>query len=124
MSIIEKNNMGYDIVSSLDNLYSTYSIYRTIIVCDDNDLNNYKHQLEKNDHTVYTLEEYNDIDYDIIDTRIFIIKDSNFINFVTKYNNYNDNRYFYNMIFFTSQNNKDALTKEYKSIINNDNIII
>lgn len=132
MSIIEKHTMEYDvvdivdIVDTLENLYSNHLIYRTIIVCDDNDLDNYKFQLENNDHNVYVLTEYNKVDnvnYDIIDTRIFIIKETDFINFVKKYKD-NDGRYFYNMVFFTSQKNKETLTKEYRHLINNDNIII
>lgn len=126
MSIIEKHTMEYDIVNTLENLYSNHLIYRTIIVCDDNDLESCKFQLENNDHNVYVLTEYNNVDnvnYDTIDTRIFIIKETNFINFVKKYND-NDGRYFYNMVFFTSQKNKELLTKEYRHLINNDNIII
>jgi hypothetical protein len=129
MSIIEKhkddmvNGSEYDIVSSLNNLYSNHSIYRTIIVCDDNDLDTYKCRLDDNDHAVYVLTEYEAIDYDIIDTRIFIIKETDFINFVERYND-NDGKEFYNMILFTSQKNKEFLTNEYKRLINNDNIII
>jgi hypothetical protein len=129
MSIIEKHTMDYDIVDivdTLENLYSNHLIYRTIIVCDDNDLDNYKCQLENNDHNVYVLTEYNKVDnvnYDTIDTRIFIIKETDFINFVKKYKD-NDGRYFYNMVFFASQKNKEQLTKEYRHLINNDNIII
>jgi hypothetical protein len=79
--------------------------------------------LDDNDHAVYVLTEYEAIDYDIIDTRIFIIKETDFINFVERYND-NDGKEFYNMILFTSQKNKEFLTNEYKRLINNDNIII
>jgi hypothetical protein len=117
------HGMEYDIVSSLNNLYSTHSIYRTIIVCDDDDLDIYKCRLEDNDHNVYVLTEYEAIDYDNIDTRIFIIKESDFITFIERYND-NDGTDFYNMILFISQKNKEVLTNEYKRLINNDNIII
>lgn len=135
MSIItnHKNDMEDDIVNSLESLYSNNLIYRSIIVCDDNDIDIYKCRLEDNDYNVYVLTEYENIDYDIIDTRIFIIKEANFINFFKNYKKHKqshdgrdgcDDRYFYNMIFFTSQKNKEVLTSEYRHLITNDNIII
>lgn len=138
MSIItnHKNDIDDDIVNSLESLYSNNLIYRSIIVCDDDNIDIYKCRLEDKDYNVYVLTEYENIDYDIIDTRIFIIKEANFISFFKNYKKHkqsheihesheiHDDRYFYNMIFFTSQKNKDILTSEYKNLITNDNIII
>jgi hypothetical protein len=126
MSFIDTHNddVKYDIVTRLENLYSKHSIYRTIIVCPDNFLDIYKYQLEKHDHNVYVLDEYEAIDYDTLDTRIFIINEKDFIKFIERHND-NDGNYFYNMILFSSKENKETLTSEYKSIIKSgDNIII
>jgi hypothetical protein len=123
MDISDTYGMEHDIVNGLDYLYSKHLIYRTIIVCEDNELDNYKFQLETHDHSVYVLTKYESIDYDIIDTRIYMISEENFINFIEEYK-LNDDRYFYNAVVFTSQKNKEVLKIKYKGLINNDNIII
>lgn len=142
--IINKVSMMYDIINRLEKLYSDYLVYRTIIVCDNNNIDKYLIILKENNYDSYVLKEYDDaIDYDSLDTRIFLIEKGNFIEFIEKYIE-NKNRvnvdidihrygaYFYNSIIIQFENDNDndiigeteRIKRKYKEISNNYDIII
>lgn len=142
--IVNKVSMMYDIINRLEKLYSDYLIYRTIIVCDNNNIDKYLIILKENNYDSYVLKEYDDaIDYDSLDTRIFLIEKGNFIEFIEKYIE-NKNRvnvdidihrygaYFYNSIIIQFDNDNDndiigeteRIKRKYKEISNNYDIII
>ncbi len=142
--IVNKVSMMYDIINRLEKLYSDYLVYRTIIVCDNNNIDKYLIILKENNYDSYVLKEYDDaIDYDSLDTRIFLIEKGNFIEFIDKYIE-NKNRvnvdidihrygaYFYNSIIiqFDNENDNDIIgeteriKRKYKEISNNYDIII
>ena len=144
--IINKVSMTRDIINRLEKLYSDYLIYRTIIVCDNNNIDKYLIILKENNYDSYVLKEYDDaIDYDSLDTRIFLIEKGNFIEFIEKYIE-NKNRvnvdidihrygaYFYNSIIIQFDNDNDndndiigeteRIKRKYKEISNNYDIII
>lgn len=133
--------MTHDIINRLEKLYSDYLVYRTIIVCDNN-IDKYLIILKENNYDSYVLKEYDDaIDYDSLDTRIFLIEKGNFIEFIEKYIE-NKNRvnvdidihrygaYFYNSIIIQFENDNDIIgeteriKRKYKEISNNYDIII
>jgi len=130
--------MTREIINRLDELYSNYLVYRTIIVCDDNNLGKYVNILKENNYDTYALKEYDAaIDYDSLDIRIFLIEKRDFIKFISEYiDNDNDKVYFYNSIIIQFDNGNDngndcdiigeadRIKREYKKISNNNEIII
>jgi len=130
--------MTLEIINRLDELYSNYLVYRTIIVCDDNNLGKYVNILKENNYDTYALKEYDAaIDYDSLDIRIFLIEKRDFIKFISEYiDNDNDKVYFYNSIIIQFDNGNDngndcdiigeadRIKREYKKISNNNEIII
>ncbi len=61
-----------ELINRLEELYSNNLVYRTIIVCDDNNLDKYNNILNNNNYTAYILKDYdNTIEYDSLDVRIF-----------------------------------------------------
>lgn len=124
--------MTREIINRLDELYSNYLVYRTIIVCDDNSLGKYVNILKENNYDTYALKEYDAaIDYDSLDIRIFLIEKRDFIKFISEYID-NDKVYFYNSIIIQFDNGNDCdiigeadrIKREYKKISNNNEIII
>jgi len=128
--------MTREIINRLDELYSNYLVYRTIIVCDDNSLGKYVNILKENNYDTYALKEYDAaIDYDSLDIRIFLIEKRYFIKFISEYID-NDKVYFYNSIIIQFDNGNDngddcdiigeadRIKREYKKISNNNEIII
>ena len=133
--------MTYEIINRLDELYSSYLVYRTIIVCDDNKDDKYVNILRDNNYDSYVLKEYDTaVDYDSLDVRIFLIEKKHFIKFIK---DYIDNKiraniyihrygaYFYNSIIIQFDNNEydiveetERIKREYKEISNNYDIII
>ena len=137
--------MTREIINRLDELYSNYLVYRTIIVCDDNSLDQYVNILRDNNYDSYVLKEYDAaINYDSLDVRIFLIEKGCFIKFIK---GYIDNKisvnadmdmhryeaYFYNSIIIQFDNDNDdydiigeteRIKREYKEISNNYDIII
>ena len=117
-----------ELINRLEELYSNNLVYRTIIVCDDNNLDN------NNNYTAYILKDYdNTIEYDSLDVRIFLIEKERFIKFINAYI-YNQNLvdeyrgYFYNSIIIQLDNGNigDVLEikKQYLDISSNNNDII
>ena len=132
--------MTHEIINRLDELYSNYLVYRTIIVCDNNNLDKYVNILRENNYDTYALKEYDvAIDYDLLDIRIFLIEKRDFIKFISEYiDNVNvngiDKVYFYNSIIIQFDNDNDndidiigeadRIKREYTKISNNNEIII
>jgi hypothetical protein len=134
--ITNKVLMTHEIINRLDELYSNYLVYRTIIVCDNNNLTKYDNILRGNNYDTYVLKEYDAaIDYDSLDIRIFLIEKRDFIKFISEYID-NDKVYFYNSIIIQFDNGNDngddcdiigeadRIKREYKKISNNNEIII
>ena len=128
--------MTREIINRLDELYSNYLVYRTIIVCDDNNMGKYVNILKENNYDTYALKEYDAaIDYDSLDIRIFLIEKKDFIKFISEYID-NDKVYFYNSIIIQFDNGNDngddcdiigeadRIKREYKKMSNNNEIII
>jgi len=133
--------MTHEIINRLDELYSNYLVYRTIIVCDDNKVDKYVNILRDNNYDSYVLKDYDAaIDYDSLDVRIFLIEKGHFIKFSKEYI---DNRvkanidihryraYFYNSIIIQFDNNEydiigetERIKIEYREISDNYDIII
>jgi hypothetical protein len=122
-----------ELINRLEELYSNNLVYRTIIVCDDNNLDKYNNILNNN-YTAYILKDYdNTIEYDSLDVRIFLIEKERFIKFINAYI-YNQNivdeyrGYFYNSIIIQLDNGNigDVLEikKQYLDISSNNNDII
>lgn len=111
--------MGFDLknqfVEELDNIYKTQLVYRTIVVCND-DIEEYKRLLEKNDFSVYVVEvdAIATINYDTLDYRVILIKHSLFEEFLNNIIS-NNNTDFYTYIAFTYDNEtfKEAIYKKY-----------
>jgi hypothetical protein len=140
--ITNKVLMTHEIINRLDELYSNYLVYRTIIVCDNNNLTKYDNILRGNNYDTYVLKEYDAaIDYDSLDIRIFLIEKRDFIKFISEYiDNVNvngiDKVYFYNSIIIQFDNDNDndndndiigeadRIKREYTKISNNNEIII
>jgi hypothetical protein len=123
-----------ELINRLEELYSNNLVYRTIIVCDDNNLDKYNNILNNNNYTAYILKDYdNTIEYDSLDVRIFLIEKERFIKFINAYI-YNQNLvdeyrgYFYNSIIIQLDNENigDVLEikKQYLDISSNNNDII
>ena len=137
--IVNKVLMKSEIINKLDELYSNYLVYRTIIVCDDSSQDNYVNILKDNNYDNYVLKEYDmTIDYNTLDVRIFLIEKKYFINFIKRYidDKINANidinmTYFYNSIIIHFDNDEydiiketDKIKSEYNEISNNNDIII
>jgi hypothetical protein len=142
--------MTREIINRLEELYSNYLVYRTIIVCDDNSLDKYVNILRENNYDCYVLKDYDAaINYDSLDVRIFLIEKGYFIKFIKGYidNKISANAdtdtetdmhrygaYFYNSIIIQFDNDNDndydiigeteRIKREYKEISNNYDIII
>ena len=133
--------MTHEIINRLDELYSNYLVYRTIIVCDDNKVDKYVNILRDNNYDSYVLKEYDTaVDYDSLDVRIFLIEKGHFIKFSKEYiyNRVKANididryrAYFYNSIIIQFDNNEydiigetERIKIEYKKISDNYDIII
>jgi len=123
-----------ELINRLEELYSNNLVYRTIIVCDDNNLDKYNNILITNNYAAYILKDYdNMIEYDSLDVRIFLIEKERFIKFINAYI-YNQNLvaeyrgYFYNSIIIQLDNGniEDLLEikKQYLDISSNNNDII
>jgi hypothetical protein len=140
--------MTREIINRLEELYSNYLVYRTIIVCDDNSQDKYVNILRENNYDCYVLKDYDAaVNYDSLDVRIFLIEKGHFIKFIK---GYIDNKiranadtdtdtdmhrygaYFYNSIIIQLDNDNDydiigeteRIKREYKEISNNYDIII
>jgi hypothetical protein len=148
--IVNKVLMTREIINRLEELYSNYLVYRTIIVCDDNSLDKYVNILRENNYDCYVLKDYDAaINYDSLDVRIFLIEKGYFIKFIKGYidNKISANAdtdtetdmhrygaYFYNSIIIQFDNDNDndydiigeteRIKREYKEISNNYDIII
>ncbi len=109
-----------DFVDKLNALYNTHLIYRTIVVC-DGDVCEYKRRLEKNEFSVYVVEDAdydNSINYDTLDCRVILIDSKRIESFLKNTMNMNT---FYTFITFTNDNDsaKEAIMKlkQYNGII-------
>lgn len=111
-----------DFVDKLNALYNTHLIYRTIVVC-DGDVCEYKRRLEKNEFSVYVVDDAdadydNSINYDALDCRVILIDSKRIESFLKNTMNINT---FYTFITFTNDNDsaKEALMKQkqYNDII-------
>ena len=144
--IVNKVLMTREIINRLEELYSNYLVYRTIIVCDDNSLDKYVNILRENNYDCYVLKDYDAaVNYDSLDVRIFLIEKGHFIKFIKGYidNKISTNAdtetdmhrygaYFYNSIIIQLDNDNDydiigeteRIKREYKEISNNYDIII
>jgi hypothetical protein len=142
--------MTREIINRLEELYSNYLVYRTIIVCDDNSQDKYVNILRENNYDCYALKDYDAaVNYDSLDVRIFLIEKGHFIKFIKGYidNKISANAdtdidtdtdmhrygaYFYNSIIIQFDNDNDydiigeteRIKREYKEISNNYDIII
>jgi len=144
--------MTREIINRLEELYSNYLVYRTIIVCDDNSQDKYVNILRENNYDCYVLKDYDAaVNYDSLDVRIFLIEKGHFINFIKGYidNKISANAgtdtdtetdmhrygaYFYNSIIIQLDNDNDndydiigeteRIKRDYKEISNNYDIII
>ena len=113
--------MGFDLknqfVEELDNIYKTQLVYRTIVVC-NNDREEYKRLLEKKDFSVYVVDvdAIATINYDALDYRIILIKNTLFEEFLNNIIS-NNNTDFYTYIAFTYDNEtfKEAIYKKYNN---------
>lgn len=126
------NNINmHEILKKLEELYSNNLVYRTIIVCKN--IEDHKNILNTNNYDAYVIDKYENINYDSLDTRIFLIEKDNFIKFIkdSNDNENNENPYdshFYNAVIFDSNgsnnpDDRDDLEKEFKKICNKDIII-
>lgn len=113
----------YEILKKLEELYANNLVYRTIIVCKNTEY--YKYILNTNNYDAYVIDKYENINYDSLDIRIFLIDAANFIKFITDYNNNNNNdMYFYNAVIFNQDDSYDKeIINEYNKITNTDTII-
>jgi hypothetical protein len=110
-------------VEELDDIYKTHLIYRTIVVCSNDDIDEYKVLLENKEFSVYVVDTIKNINYDALDHRILLIKCDlieEFLNDIIE-NNISD---FYTYIAFTydNVNIKEMISKKYHNnydIINN-----
>lgn len=117
------NNINmYEILKKLEELYSNNLVYRTIIVCKN--IEDSKNILNTNNYNAYVIDKYENINYDSLDTRIFLIEKDNFIKFINdSIDNENPyNSHFYNAVIFESNGSND-IEKEFKKICNKDIII-
>ena len=113
--------MNFDLknqfVEELDNIYKTQLVYRTIVVC-NNDIEEYKRLLEKKDFSVYVVDvdAIATINYDALDYRVILIKNTLFEEFLNNIIS-NNNTDFYTYIAFTYDNEtfKEAIYKKYNN---------
>jgi len=103
-------------IINLENIYGLHSIYRTIIVCKDN-IDFYEELLDKKNYSVYKIYNFEDIDYDSLDKRVFLINEDFFINFIKEIN-IKYKKMFYNLVTFTPYCDKNNIIKEYKDLVN------
>jgi len=118
MNIISDLSVCQEFLHSIETIYSTHSIYRTIIICNEN-IDLYVDFFKEKDYSVRIIDKYECINYDLIDKRIFIIKEDIFIRFIKDVNNNDTYKdiIFYNLIAFTKECNKEGLLLEYKKIV-------
>jgi hypothetical protein len=109
-------DLKFMFVEELDNIYKTNLIYRTIVVCNDDDVLEYKNILETKDFSVYLVDtpSNNHINYDDLDSRIILINSNKleeFLNNIISNKTYS----FYTHIIFTpdTENMKDLVCKKY-----------
>lgn len=121
-------------VEELDDIYKTHLIYRTIVVCSNDDIDEYKVLLEDKEFSVYVVDKISAvINYDALDCRILLIK-SDFVeeffnDIISNSNNgtgtgTGNGNNFYTYIVFTHDNSniKERISKKYYNnydIINN-----
>ena len=112
-----KFDLKNQFVEELDNIYKTQLVYRTIVVC-NNDIEEYKRLLEKKDFSVYVLDvdAIATINYDALDYRVILIKNTLFEEFLNNIIS-NNNTDFYTYIAFTYDNEtfKEAIYKKYNN---------
>lgn len=112
-----KFDLKNQFVEELDNIYKTQLVYRTIVVC-NNDIEEYKRLLEKKDFSVYVVDvdAIATINYDALDYRIILIKNTLFEEFLNNIIS-NNNTDFYTYIAFTYDNEtfKEAIYKKYNN---------
>jgi len=111
----------HEILKKLEELYCNNLVYRTIIVCDNTE--NCKAILNTNNYDAMVIDRFENINYDSLDIRIFLIDKGDFIAFIKESND----QYFYNAVIL----NTDTLyaydiesIEEIKKISNKDIIII
>ena len=112
----------YEILKKIKELYENNLIYRTILI--SNSVEICKEILNTNNYDVYVINKYDNINYDSLDTRLFLIDKNNFAQFINDYNDNNKNPYkptFYNAVIY--DNNDDTYYKELRNICNRDIII-
>jgi len=109
-------DLKFMFVEELDNIYKTNLIYRTIVVCNDDDVLEYKNILETKDFSVYLVDTPSNthINYDDLDSRIILINSNlleEFLNNIISNKTYS----FYTHIIFTpdTENMKDFVCKKY-----------
>lgn len=119
------NNINmHEILNKLEELYSNNLVYRTIIVCKN--IEHHRNILNTNNYDTYVIDKYENINYDSLDTRIFLIEKDSFIKFIKDSidSEANANPYyshFFNAIIFDVEDN-DILI-EFKKIYNKEVII-
>jgi len=109
-----KLNLKNQFVEELDNIYKNNLIYRTIVVCDDNDICEYKDLLENKDYSVHVVKTISNINYDKLDYRIILINNNIFEDFLNNIISNNINN-FYTFITFTNDIIKDDIIKKYNN---------
>lgn len=119
------NNINMNkILKKLKELYEDNLVYRTIII--SNNIEICKEILNTNNYDVYVIDKYKNINYDSLDTRIFLIDKNNFTQFINDLNDNNINSYnsnFYNAVIYDSNDSNDSYYKELRNICNKDIII-
>ena len=119
------NNINmHEILKKLEELYSNNLVYRTIIVCKN--IEDHKKIMNTNNYDAYLIDKYENINYDTLDTRIFLIEKDNFIKFIKDSIDIEANAnpyysHFFNAIIFDVEDN--GLLIEFKKICNKDIII-
>jgi hypothetical protein len=119
------NNINmHEILKKLEELYSNNLVYRTIIVCKNTE--DHKKILNTNNYDAYLIDKYENINYDSLDTRIFLIEKDNLIKFIKDSIDIEANAnlyysHFFNAIIFDVEDN--GLLIEFKKICNKDIII-
>ena len=112
-----KFDLKNQFVEELDNIDKTQLVYRTIVVC-NNDIEEYKRLLEKKDFSVYVVDvdAIATINYDALDYRVILIKNTLFEEFLNNIIS-NNNTDFYTYIAFTYDNEtfKEAIYKKYNN---------
>lgn len=63
-----------DFIMKIEEIYKNELIYRALVVSDIGDAENIKNIFEENDHSVKIFKKSEDIDYNILDCRIFVIE--------------------------------------------------